>query len=66
MIDPEDRAKAAFLADYREICEKHQMLILLVESDHGAVFTTAELSDWALDQAIQEMHLESMRLISRK
>lgn len=66
MISAEDRAKAAFLAEYRTLCEKHGMLLLLIETTtRGAVFAVAEYSAEVMDQVRHEVLLEPMRLLQR-
>jgi hypothetical protein len=65
MSKREEQAKAAFLTDYRTLCEKHGMMVIRVESEADTywAFSAAKLDRPVLDIAIQEMLMEPVRSI---
>lgn len=65
MVQDDERAKAAFLTDYRALCEKHGLMVVRVENpkDDYWPFVLARPAGKMLDIAIQEMLLEPVRTI---
>jgi hypothetical protein len=64
MSKAEERDKAAFLTDYRALCEKHGLMVIRVENDGEYwAFSTARLDTASLEASIQEMLFEPVRTI---
>lgn len=65
MVSTGERRKAAFLTEYRALCERYGMMVIRVENpgDYWA-FAVGIPDTITLDAAIQEMMLEPSRTIS--
>lgn len=67
MSQPTERAKAAFLTEYRTLCMKHNLMVIRVENpDEYWAFSTATVDATALNASIQEMLLEPVRTIEHE
>lgn len=59
-VSASERRKAAFLNEYRELCEKHCMAVVMNDDNdgHGMYFLVAQILDVNfLDRAIEEMQI---------
>jgi acetylornithine/succinyldiaminopimelate/putrescine aminotransferase len=64
MVGREEKAKAAFLTEYRELCERHGYMVIRIEnSGEYWAFSLANLEPQMMDIAVQEMLLEPVRKI---
>jgi len=59
----EEKAKAHFLTDYRELCERHKLMVVQVDEAGYSPFALAVLDRPTLDGMVQEMLIEATRNI---
>lgn len=50
-----ERMKAAFLTEYRQLCESHGFMVIRIENEGYTTWETAIIHPQVLDECIQEM-----------
>lgn len=58
MSKASERAKAAFVTEYRALCENHGLMVIQVDAEGYSPFAVAELNRALLEGMVQEMLLE--------